>query len=188
MANYTPYGLTTQDRAGLGGKRNFGCLIDYTDLSGTAATTLVLTLQAYAARDLLSDFCFDLIDPFVGASITNLKLDVGYDGTTVDLQTGFINQQELVASGYRRCDNGSVAAVNTSTVDNTYGQAENDVITSLRTLANDANSRKLAAQEAGNITALFTATGANLSALTAGRLRLYFGQFGLTKLRDMNGR
>ncbi len=187
MATYTPTRLSLNEQLGIGGTRNFVSVIDYTDLNGTAATTKILTLQAYLARELLQGFCFDLITPFVGASITNIKLDVGYDGTAVDLQTAFINQQEIVASGYRLCDDGSVAAVNTSTVDNTYGQAENDVITSLRTLANDANARKLATQEAGNITALFTATGANLTALTAGRLHLYFGQFGLTKFRDVNG-
>lgn len=181
-----PYKLLLDERLGLPNTPNFGVDIDYTDLNGTAATTKILTLSAYAARHVIGGFSFDLITPFVGASITNLVLDVGYDGATVDLQTAFITGQELCAAGYRVADDGFLAAVDTQTVDGTYGTAESDVINSLRTRVNALRLRTLAAQETGNITALFTATGANLSALTAGKIRLFFRQHNLRDFRNVN--
>ena len=194
-----PVKLALEEQLGLGGDRNFVCDILFSDLTPTAATTKVLTIQAYLQQELLRGFCFKLITPFVGASITGLTLQVGVAGASLySNQAAFIGGnngaappvvvgQELCASGYKLADDGIVTAVNTGTVGaSSYDAATSGVISSARALLNDRNSRTLATQESGNITALFTATGANLSALTAGQVRLFFGQFGLSKYNGFN--
>lgn len=154
-----------------------------------STTSLTISVKPYVARDIMALAFIDLVTPFAGTSITNLVLDFGYNGASVDDDDAFIDNIELAgASTEILADAGSVLAVDTSTVDNTYGQQENDVITSLRNRVNDLRARRFwAAQEAGALEVKLTSTGANLSALTAGEVVLYFKHIRPTDLRGING-
>jgi hypothetical protein len=137
-------------------------VIDYTDLSGTAATTKTLSLFTYAARDLVDRAFFDLVTPFDGGATSALTIDVGHNGASVDDADSLIDGVEVHVDGSEiLASDGNGAAFAT-----------------LRT--------GFAAQEAGAIEALFTATGANLTALTTGKIRVYFNVIQLSKLRGIN--
>lgn len=143
--------------------------IDFTDLTDTAGTAKTLIVFPYIARDLIKDAWFDLVNPFVGTSITNLVFKFGWNGASVDDDNGLIESTEIASAGTEIL--AGRGRVDAGTVDGTYGSAEAAVINSLRALFEG-----LQAQEAGNLEVVFTATGANLSALTAGRLYLYFNR------------
>lgn len=54
-------------------------------------------------------------------------------------------------------------------------------------LASVGTGTRFAAQEAGKLQLILTSTGANISALTAGEIILYFNQIRLPQLRGING-
>lgn len=139
-------------------------IIDYTDLNSTAALTKTLTpIFEYLARDLVDKVFFDLITAFAGTGITNLSLKFGWNGTASDDDDGLIASVELAGAA----------------TEILAGDGTGAAFATLRT--------GFAAQEAGNLEALFTAIGANLTALTAGKLRIYFNVVRMSKLRGING-
>lgn len=155
-------------------------IIDYTDLNSTAGTTKALNLfDGGIARDIVDKVLVDLVTPFDGTSTTNLKLDVGYNlAAGTDDPDAFIDNIELHNDATEiLADGGSIPV---QTIDTTFGQPEADAITDLRA------RRPFAAQEAFDIEALFTSTGANLTDLTSGRVRIYFNVIRLTSLRGIN--
>lgn len=164
-------------------------VVDFTDLNTTAGTGKTLTFFNYVARDLLGRLKMDLVTPFVGASITNLTVKVGYNGATVDADDAFLALTELAGVATEiLAANSTPAAVDTTTVDQTYSTEESTVINSLRTVVNKLRGALgLAAQETGTVEAVFTSTGANLTALTAGRVKFFFDVLRITDLRDING-
>lgn len=156
-------------------------VIDYTDLNGTAGTSKTLTpFSTGLARDIVSWAWFDLVTPFDGGSTSNLTIKFGYNGASVDDDDAFIDAQSI------HLDSTEILAgagkIDTSTVDGTYGSQEQAVIESLRARVN-----KYAAQETFSLEAVFTSSGANLSELTTGALRLYFNVIRPSELRGING-
>ena len=138
--------------------------IRYTDLNDTAALTKTLQLMGTAANGVaVGDFVMAaamyLRTAFVGTAVTNLAIEVGYDlASGTDDPDAFLDSYELagVATEVLAADgNGAVFAT-------------------LRT--------GYAFQEAADIEALFTAVGANLSALTAGEVWVFLRIVRLPKL------
>jgi hypothetical protein len=138
--------------------------ITYADLNDTAGLTKTLQLMGTAQNgvavgDLVRDAALYLRTAFVGTAVTNLAIDVGYDlAAGTDDPDAFLDNYELagVATEVLAADgNGAVFAT-------------------LRT--------GYAFQEAGDIEALFTAVGANLSALTAGEVWVFLAIARLPKL------
>lgn len=164
-------------------------IADYTDLNGTAGTGKTLTFFTYAARDVLGRLKMDLVTPFVGAAVTNLTVKVGYNGASVDDDDAFLPLTELAGVATEiLAATATPAAPDASTVDETYSTAESTVVNSLRTVINNLRAALgLAAQEAGTVEAVFTSTGANLTALTAGRVKFFFDVVRLPDFRDING-
>ena len=180
--------LSLQERIKVGGRSHMA-VIDYTDLSSTASTAKTLTLGTYAARDFIGRFLYDLVTPFDGGATSEMTLKIGYNGAAVDDDDAFLPATSVhVDATEILCANGAPAVVDTSTVDETYSTAESTVIASLRTKVNALIAvLGLAAVEAGTIEAIFTATGANLTALTTGKIRIFFDWITLPDMRGING-
>jgi hypothetical protein len=156
-------------------------IVDYTDLTDTAGTAKTLVLLPYVARDIFNFAMFDLVTPFDGTSTTSLTMWVGHNGASVDDADSLIRSVELhndateILAG---CGNGEPVA--TDTVDETYSTAESTVLASCRTQINAINVRRFAAQEAGNIEAVFTSTSANLTDLLTGKVFIYLNRIRLS--------
>lgn len=148
-------------------------VIDYTDLTDTAGTAKTLQVLPYIARDIVRLKVFDLVKPFDGGSTSALNVIAGWNGGSVDDANGLLEATELHADATEILAGAPNA--DASTVDGTYGAQEQAVIASLRALF-----AGLQAQEAGNIELVFTATGANLTALTQGKLFLYLQRIRLS--------
>lgn len=156
--------------------------IDYTDLSSTAATTKVLTLLSSGqVRDIIDRCILDVVTKFAGGAISALTLQVGYNyATLTDVTDAFLDAKSVYndANGVF-ADGGSIP---TFTVDGTWDNTnEGPLLTQLRKRC------PFAAQEAFTIEALFTATGANLTALTQGACIVYFNLIRLADMRNING-
>ncbi len=123
--------------------------IPYTDMTGTAATTLAIPLLTLAVGDIVRNAAFYLKTGFVGAAVTNLTLQVGWNGAAVDDPDGLIEAAELATAG----------------TEILAGDATGVAFATKRT--------GFAPQETSAIEALFTATGANLTVLTAGEVWVY---------------
>lgn len=151
--------LTLETEASTGFTHRF--TVEYTDLNTVAGlTSTVQLLNTLPARTLVHKAAMELETPFVGASITNLSLQVGWDllaGT--DDPDGLIVATELagVATEILAADGNGAA------------------FATLRT--------GFASQEQMDLEALFTAIGANLTALTAGKVHIYLAVTNLAKLR-----
>lgn len=133
--------------------------ISYKDLIDTAGTTKTLDLLTLEAGDIVEKAAFWLPTTFDGGSTSALALDVGYDMATVtDDPDAFLDNYEIHE------DASEVKA----------GDGNGAVFATLRT--------GFAAVEAGKVTALFTATGANLSTLTQGEVWVFLKVTKLAKL------
>lgn len=157
--------LGVEECAALG--RNTVFEIDYAGLSGAGATTsTILTLiSSLAAKFEISRVRYHLPAAFVGASITAMKMDVGVTSLTTD----FINQAEVVTATPTPAGPPDLT-ISTTTVDETYATPESTVLTNLRSYVNQMIGQRKVITSAVDVLATFTATGANLSALTAGRV------------------
>ena len=173
MANpaKAPVDLGLEEQIKLGG-RNRRIEVNYTDLTDTASTSKTLVVDAYQARDIIRNACFDRVTSFDGPSITSVVFKFGWNGASVDDDNGLIESSEVCDAGTEILAGGG--RVNNSTVDSTFAQAEADVLNSLRALYEG-----LQAQEAGNLELVVTSSGANLSVLTAGRLLIYYSKLRL---------
>jgi len=130
--------------------------IDHTDLSDTAATTKTLTFDAGGVLG-------DVVDRVL------IDLVTEFDGgatSELTVQVGY----DLAAG---TDDPNGLAVAQSLHADAT------PINTGVSTLA-------VAFLESYSLTALFTATGANLSTLTAGRARIYFNKISLPELRNIN--
>ncbi len=133
--------------------------ITFADLVATAATTKALTVfSGLVAGFLVRNAAFRLVSGFVGASVTNLTLELGWNGATSDDPNGLIESVELATAG----------------TEILAGDATGAAFATKRT--------GFAPQEAATLEALFTATGANLTALTAGEVHVYLTVSDLSKL------
>ena len=121
-----------------------------------AATTQTLQLigsaqNGMAVGDIVRSAAFYLPTPFTAtAGITNLTMQIGYDlAAGTDDPDAFIKAVELFGAA----------------TEILAGDGNGDVFATLRT--------GYAFQELGDIEALFTATGGNLSTVTAGEVRVF---------------
>lgn len=168
--------------------------IPVADLVAAAAaagstTSITIDVMAYLPRDIVNLAFFDLVTPFDGGATSELTLKFGYNGATVDDDDAFIAARSIHADATEiLADAGSVTAIGTETVDGTYDADTATVINALRVTANELRARRFfAAQEAGTLQLILTSTGANLSALTAGEVVLYFNLIRLSAIRGING-
>lgn len=128
--------------------------ITYADCTAGATTQtlqLIGTAQnGMAVGDIVRAAAFYLPTPFVGTGITNLTMQVGYDlAAGTDDPDAFIKAVELAGAA----------------TEILAGDGTGDVFATLRT--------GYAFQEAGDLEVLLTATGGNLSAMTAGEVRVF---------------
>lgn len=141
---------TTTERAG--GWTHYFKITNADCTAGATTQTLQLIGTAQngmAIGDIVRAAAFYLATPFVGTALTNLTMQVGYDlAAGTDDPDAFIKATELLAAG-------RILA----------GDGNGDVFATLRT--------GYAFQEAGDLEVLLTATGGNLSAMTAGEVRIY---------------
>lgn len=159
--------------------------VKYTDLTGTASTSKTQTLAAIPANTLFKFVGMVLRTDFAGASVTELTVTAGYDLTSgTDDADGYLAATSICGAATEiDAAPEEVADVNTATTDTTYGQQELDVIDSLRTRVNLlCKQAAVAHNEAWTLTALFTATGANLTALTAGEVWFLYAALDLDQL------
>ena len=151
--------------------------VDSDYLKTLAGATATLQLFPYQARDIIDFALLDLVTPFAGAGLTAFKANLGYNNATLtDRADAFLFNLELSASPVL-ADAGSA---DPAVLDSTYGAQELAVLDTLRA------RRPFAAQESGNLELVLAATGANLSALTAGRVRVFFNVIRLAGLRPIN--
>lgn len=123
--------------------------LEYTDLNDTAATTKTLqVLNSLAAGHRVSCGAYRVLTAFAGTSITVLTLDVGYDlASGTDDPDAYLDAIDLLTAA--------------------SGDANGAVFATLRT--GHVNNVSM------DIEALVTATGANLTALTQGKVEFYLG-------------
>ena len=132
--------------------------IPFGDLSA-AATTKTISLLTLESGDLVRDAAFYLPTAFVGAAVTNLTVDVGHNAAAG------ADDADSILDAYEIC--GAATEV-------LAGDANGAAFATLRT--------GYAAVEAVTIEALFTATGANTSVLTAGEVWIYLNVSKLARL------
>lgn len=152
--------------------------VTYEDLADTAGTALTQTLFDDGLAGMDVQFVgHRVIRQFDGGATSELTVAIGYDlASGTDDADGFQAATSVHADGspvdYTPVIIGDVA---TDTVDGTYGTEESTVIGSLRTKLNSALKQcRIKFGEAFDIEAVWTATGANLTALTAGEVAFYF--------------
>jgi hypothetical protein len=148
--------------------------VPYTDLTDTAGTAKTLSLITSIPANTLFRYVGQvLVTDFAGPSITELTAAVGYDLTSgTDDADGFQAATSICGAATEiDATPVEIGDVDTSTVDTTYGQAEADVIESLRTVVNKLSKlQPVCHNEVWDLEAVFTSTGANLSVLTAGEV------------------
>jgi hypothetical protein len=153
-------------------------VIKYTDLNATAATSLTQTLAEAMPAGTRIAFVGHQIDTlFDGGATSELTAKIGWDlGSGTDDDDGLLAATSLHADAtYVKFGPAAIADVDASTVDNTYGQQENDVISSLRTKLNTTLKNGLKVfNDTADLEVVWTATGANLTALTQGQVRFFF--------------
>ncbi len=153
-------------------------VVSYTDLTDTAGTAKTLVLLPYIARDIFNFAFFDLVKTFDGGATSELTVAVGWNGATTDDADGLIEAKSIHEDATEiLADAGSIDG---STTDTTFGAQELAVLNSLRA------RRAYAALDAGNIEAVFTATGANLTTLTQGLLHIYLNRIRPTEIRPLS--
>ena len=148
--------------------------VTYEDLNDTAGTAKTLNLISSIPANTLFRFVSQvLITDFAGTSITELTAAVGYDlASGTDDADGYQAATSICGAATEiDATPVEITDVDSSTTDTTYGQQELDVLDSLRTKVNSL--LKLAPvvhNESWDLEAVFTSTGANLTALTAGEV------------------
>lgn len=152
----SPLNSTEERSAGF----NWLFKIPYTDLTGTAGLTKTVTLlSGLGVGHIVQNAAFYLRTAYDGGATTNLALDVGYD-----LAAGTDDPDAILDNYEIHVDATEILA----------GDANGVIFATLRT--------GYAFQESASITALFTAVGANLTALTQGEVWIFLRVADLTKL------
>ncbi len=150
------YVFGEQESAATGFSHKF--VIPYTDLTGTAGVTLAIPVLAYTAGCFFDRAAYKVVTAFDGGATSALALDVGHNGATVDDPDSLIDNYEI----------------HVDATEVLYGDANGAVFATLRT--------GYCALDAGNIEVTFTATGANLTALTQGEVHIYLRMIDLAKI------
>jgi hypothetical protein len=150
-------------------------VVDFNDLTDTAGTTKTLTVFTGKAGQTLGRVVGKIKTNFDGGSTTDLTvtatLNYGSSTDKIVIPATSIHEDGTEVAHFPV----QIADVDDGTVDTTYGQDEADVITSLRTKLNAVlGALPKAINEAWTLDLLFTATGANLSTLTAGKVQIFF--------------
>ena len=133
---------------------NYCAVIDYTDLNDTAGTTKTLT-AAIPANTLVKGNVHVLVEDFSGPSITSLVYTVG-DGGDADFH---MTSTEVEVTG-------------------------TEVDLKVHTPGSGAASQGKVYTTADTLDFAFTASGANLNTLTAGKLKFYFTLIPLADLKN----
>lgn len=134
-------------------------VISYSDIAAAAgaATAVTMSLLPYTAGTAFQAAAYKIVGTgFVGPSVTNLTVIVGWNGATTDDDNGLITASEIATAGTEilyLLGNGAAFA---------------------------ANATGYVALDAGSIQAVFTATGANLNVLTSGEIHIYLKAVDLT--------
>ena len=114
---------------------------------------------------------------FDGGATSELVAKIGWDlGSGTDDDDGFLADTSLHADAtYVKFGPVAIADVSTETVDETYGTQESTVLASLRTKLNPVLKRDVKVfNDTCTINVIWTSTGANLTALTAGQVKFFF--------------
>lgn len=131
--------------------------ITYADLT-TASTGHTQTLAAYTAGKGVTNAATKLVTAFDGGATSELTIKVGWNGGTTDDDDGIIEARSLHADATYI----------------TYGDGTGAAFATKRTGYFPLDS--------GSWEAVFTATGANVTALTTGEVHVYLKIVDLTKV------
>ncbi len=153
-------------------------IFDYTDLSGTAGTSLTSTLAASLVAGTAIEFVgWQLDTDFDGGATSSLTAKIGWDlGSGTDDDDGLLAAVELHADG-TEVQYGPVAIADlpTTTIDETYATPESTVLTDVRTKLNTVLKRtRKVFDDTADLEVVWTASGANMTALTQGKVRFWF--------------
>jgi hypothetical protein len=160
-------------------------IVDFTDLTGTAATSKTQELMTSIPANTRFRYVGHILqEDFDGPSITELTMAIGYDlSSGTDDNDGFQAATSVCGAATEvEATPELVTDVATDTIDTTFGTEESTVLTSLRTKVNTL--LKLLPRSftvAWDLDAVFTATGANLSVLTAGRVQILVERYDLNQ-------
>lgn len=155
MASYLQLNAADQARYGFTHK----VVITFADLTALGAVASgVVSLATYTAGLGCTKAAFRLVTAFTGGATSALALDVGHNGATTDDPDSIIDNYEVHSTG----------------TEIFFGDGNGAVFATLRT--------GYYPLDAGVYEALFTATGGNLNALTAGEVNIYLRLEDLTKV------
>jgi hypothetical protein len=133
-------------------------IISYSDIAtaGGATTAATISLMPYTAGFAFQACAYKLVTGFAGTSITNLTVELGWNGATTDDPNGLIEASEIATAG--------------TEINYLLGNG----------VAFATKVTGYAALDAGSIQAVFAATGANMDALTSGELHVFIKAVDLT--------
>lgn len=123
--------------------------IPYTDLTSIASTSGTVDLFTYAAGVGVTKAAYRLETAFDGGATTNLALDVGHNGASTDDPDSILDNYEI----------------HVDATEVLHGDGNGAIFATLRT--------GYYPLDAGVYQATFTATGANLTALTTGKVHIF---------------
>jgi hypothetical protein len=155
MASYLQLNAADQARFGFTHK----VVITFADLTALGAVASgTVALATYTAGLGCTKAAFRLVTAFTGGATSALALDVGHNGATTDDPDSILDNYEVHSTG----------------TEIFFGDGNGAVFATLRT--------GYYPLDAGTYEALFTATGGNLNALTAGEVNIYLRLEDLTKV------
>ena len=155
MATFLQLNAADQARYGYTHKS----VITFADLVALGAVSSgVVSLATYTAGLGCTKAAFRLVTAFTGGATSALALDVGHNGATTDDPDSILDNYEVHSTG----------------TEILFGDGNGAVFATLRT--------GYYPLDAGTYEALFTATGGNLNALTAGEVNIYLKLEDLTKV------
>lgn len=142
------YVLSNAQQAQMGFTHRFEIVLS--DLNTIAATSGVVNLIPYLQGQGVTAAAYKLVTNFLGGATSALTLQVGYDGASTDAANGLI----------------AAISVHNASTPIAYGFGTGSAFA--------ANATGYVPLDASGIyTATFTATGANLTALTQGEVHVY---------------
>lgn len=136
---------------------NFILPITVADLNTTAATSKVLTVGKIPADAMVFDVGYYLITGFAGGSVSALTVKIG----DTDSDNGFVTATSVLTGNSPLSSKANTGAYFTGT---DSGSA---------TLANSMKAKNYDNSGTKDLTVTFTATGANLTDLTTGKLVVF---------------
>jgi hypothetical protein len=155
MASYLQLNAADQARFGFTHK----VVITFADLTALGAVASgTVALATYTAGLGCTKAAFRLVTAFTGGATSALALDVGHNGATTDDPDSILDNYEVHSTG----------------TEIFFGDGNGAVFATLRT--------GYYPLDAGTYEATFTATGGNLSVLTAGEVNIYLRLEDLTKV------